>query len=279
MAHNLIIVNGEDVWRDLFPECTVYIVRLQTSKWLLEDGLLSVFDDGKKMRVDSVLWRIAPTRTFPHHRDALELVRYAGVPCVNPPSVLLRELHRLSMLNDLKNCGLPVIPFTGVIGETLMAQLSPKIPSVIKIGTHHAGYGKMRLSNTEQWEDMSDLVVAANNYFTLEPFIEYRRDMRMMAIGDQMWAMARQGSRWKANTGVVDAQITVAPDILYDYTRRLMQYLSADILALDILETHDGDYYVLESNAVPGLAGFPYATIEAIVEQMRTKINQNSVTL
>ncbi|MCU0514001.1 MAG: hypothetical protein MUE40_15700 [Anaerolineae bacterium] len=272
MGHQLIIVNGEDFWADYFPGRAVYDVRLQTSKWLYEDGRLWVFDAGRRLRVDSLLWRIGPTRPRPADRDVLELVRFAGVPCVNAPAVLLRDLHRLTMLADLRACDLPLVPFTAIVGDVLMSQLAPRLPAVIKIGTHHAGYGKMRLTDLEQWYDMMDVVVAADTYFTLEPYIDYVQDIRMMAVGDRIWALARRGSRWKANAGYVETQLIAAPEVLYDYTRRIMHYLQADLLAVDILQTAAGDYYVLESNAVPGLTGFPTAVVEAIAERLNTRI-------
>lgn len=273
MLKNLILVNAEEFWDEYFPEYQLYHVRLQTSKWLLHEGQLWVFDGGKRMRVDGILWLIGAVQPNPYHRDILELIRFAGVPCVNPATVLLRDLHRLTMLNDLREAGLPVVPFTGVVGTTLMHQLPPQVPSVIKIGNHHAGNGKMRLNALEQWQDMAELVFAADQYYTIEPFIEYRRDIRMLAVDRQIWALERQGSRWKANSGIVETRLIAAPDILYDYTRRLMQHIQADIMALDILETADQEYFVLEYNAVPGLNGFPFAVIEAIVERVKARVN------
>jgi D-alanine-D-alanine ligase-like ATP-grasp enzyme len=51
-----------------------------------------------------------------------------------------------------------------------------------------------------------------------------------------------------------------------------MAHFEADVLALDILQLADGQYVILEANAVPGLAGFPEATIEAIAQRMRAKL-------
>ena len=102
MIETLVLVNGEEFWSDYFPEYQVHHVRLQTSKWLLNDGKLWVYDNGLKIRVDSLLWRIGAVQPYPNHRDILELVRFSGVPCLNPAELLLRDLHRLTMLNDLK---------------------------------------------------------------------------------------------------------------------------------------------------------------------------------
>jgi ribosomal protein S6--L-glutamate ligase len=159
MVETLIVVNGEDFWDSYFPDYDVYHVRLQTSRWLLHNGQLTVFDTsaGKAIRVDRVLWRGAPVRPFPNHRAVLELIRFARVPCLNSATVLLQGLERISMLTELHEIGLPVTPFTAAIGP-LMGQIQPTLPAVIKIGNYHAGYGKMLLSTLEQWQDMKDFV-------------------------------------------------------------------------------------------------------------------------
>jgi ribosomal protein S6--L-glutamate ligase len=63
------------------------------------------------------------------------------------------------------------------------------------------------------------------------------------------------------------------PDLLADYTRKAMAHLGADVLGLDFLQTRHGDYVLLESNDIPGLAGFPDAVKHAIADQMRAKLS------
>src|SRR5688572_11819755 len=122
MKQTLILVNGEEFWEAYFPDYEVQHIRLQTSRWLLHEEQLWVFDTTHKIktRVDNILWRIQAVRPFPHYHAILELIRYAQVPCVNPVSVMLRSLDRLSMLNELREIGLPVVPFTGIAGAELM---------------------------------------------------------------------------------------------------------------------------------------------------------------
>jgi ribosomal protein S6--L-glutamate ligase len=275
MVPTLVIVNGEDFWHEHFADdYEVYHVRLQTSKWMLTDGTLFVYDGNKQIRVDAIFWRIGAIQPYQHHREILELIRFSGVPCVNSPTVMLDDFNRWSMLNRLKELKIPIVPFTAVVGSLLANQMKLEIPSVIKVGSYHAGYGKMRITSLEQWQDMTDFVFATDGYFTIEPFINYKRDIRCLAIGNQIWTLARQGSRWKANTGIVETHLISAPDILYDYTKRVVEILDADIIALDILETQDNEYFVLESNSVPGISGFPNAVVEAIVERVNQKITK-----
>jgi ribosomal protein S6--L-glutamate ligase len=274
MAKTLVMVNAEEYWLDLFPEYEVYPVRYQTCRWMLRDGKLWVIDTagGKSIRADSLFWRIGPVRPLPNHRAVLEMVHFAGVPCLNPASVLLRGLERLTMLNELRDIGLPVVPFTALIGAALMNHIQPQLPAVLKVGSYHAGYGKMLISSLEQWQDATDMLAIMEDYFTIEPYIDYARDIRCVGVGEQVWAMARSGSRWKANSGYVDTRLIAAPPELYEYTRRIMAHSGADLLALDILETRDGQYIVLECNDVPGLTGFPDSVTDAIVERMKAKI-------
>lgn len=274
MGRRLVLVNCEEFWTEHFADYELFPVRLQASRWLLKDGKLWVFDSttGKGVTADGVFWRLGPVRPFANHRAVLEMIRCAQIPCVNSAQVLLRGLDRLAMLNGLREIGLPVVPFTAVIGPHLLDQIEIRLPVVIKVGSYHAGYGKMLVTSFEQWQDVKDLVFITDDYLTLEPFIEYKRDIRCMGVGNQVWAMARNGSHWKTNSGIVDAELIPAPAPLYEFTRRAMEHWNADVLALDILETHDGQYVVLESNDVPGFAGFPYAVAEAIVERMHTKM-------
>lgn len=273
MIKTLVIVNGEKFWHDYFVEdFEVHHVRLQTSKWMLQDDKLFVYDGGKRIRVDSVFWRIGAIQPYPYHREVLEIIQFSGVPCINATNVMLDDLNRWSMLNRLKSLDIPVVPFTATIGAILVNEIKPQIPSVIKVGSYHAGYGKMRISSLEQWQDMTDFVFATDGYFTIEPFIDYKRDIRCLAVGDQIWSLARNGSRWKANSGVVETQLISAPAILYEYTKRVVDSLDADIIALDILETQDDEYIVLESNCVPGLSGFPDIVFNTIAERVKHKV-------
>lgn len=270
-----MFVNAEVYWADYFGEYDVHQVRLQTSKWLLRDGKLWVFDTaiGKGIRVDNAFWRIGAIRPHPFQRAVLELLRAAHVPCVNSAATMLRGFDRLAMLNELREIGLPVIPFNAVIGPDLMSQLQPQLPSVIKVGSYHAGYGKIRIEGLEQWQDMKDLLFITEDYFTVEPFIDYTRDIRCLGIGNEVWALARNGSHWKANVAYVETQLIPPPAILYEYTRRAMEHFDADILALDFLETRTGEFILLESNDVPGLSGFPDTVTHALVKRVKERLN------
>lgn len=274
MKRTLVVVNGEKYWHGHFPESEFEVVyrRLQDCSWALRDGVLWCVDREAAVRVDGLLWRVGAIRPQASYRTALEIIRLSGVPCVNPATVLLRGYERLSMLAELRAAGLPVIPFDVAVGDGMARRLGREFPFVVKAGNHHAGYGKVRVKDSEQWSDVADLLFAVDDYVTVEPFIDYRRDVRCLAIGERMWSMVREGAAWKANVDTRRHQVIDPPPRLAEWTRRAMRHLGADTLALDFLEKPDGSYVLLESNDVPGLSGFPEAVRQEMVDRLREKL-------
>ena len=269
---NIIVVNGETDWQEYFPGYQVHSRRIQNSSWLYHQQTLWVFDPSGSLRVDAVLWRVGAIKPQPEHRHALELIRMAGIPCLNPATILLKGYDRLSMLNELREAGLPVQVFSVALGERMLDLLHPDFPAVLKVGNFHGGFGKIRVENEGQWADARDMAFVTSDYATLEPYIDYTRDIRCLAVGDQIWAMARRGVTWKANTQTQEYQIIRAPAQLEAWTRQAINHLQAEVLALDFLEKSDGSYVLLESNDIPGFSGFPTAVREAVAAQLYKKL-------
>lgn len=270
----LIVVNGENDWQGYLPGIEVQQIHLQESKWLYHDGKLWVFHPAGVTRVDAILWRVGAIRPHHNHRTVLELIRLAQVPCVNPVQVLLRGFDRLSMLNELREAGLPLLPYSVALGERTLDLFQPALPAVLKVGNYHGGLGKARIEDNNQWADAKDLLFVTDDYITIEPYIDYLQDIRCLAVGEQMWAMARQGASWKANAQTISYQIIDAPPILQEHTQRAMAHFKADVLGLDFLQTRDENYHLLESNDTPGLSGFPDEVRKALARQVREKMER-----
>jgi ribosomal protein S6--L-glutamate ligase len=273
---NLIVVNGEADWQKYFAGIEVHQVYLQTSRWLYHDEKLWVFDSTGVTPVDGVLWRVGAIKPHSSHRSTLELIRFAQIPCVNPVQVLLRGYDRLSMLNELREAGLPLLPYSIALGERILDVLQPTLPAVIKVGNYHGGFGKARLQDEGQWADLKDLLFVIDEYVTIEPYIDYEQDIRCLAVGNQLWAMARQGTTWKVNNQTASYQVIDPPPILQTYTRQVMSHFNADILGLDFLLTRDGNYVLLESNDIPGLSGFPDKARQAVARRVREKLEASA---
>lgn len=270
---NLLVVGGAFDFRADFPEYNVIARSLDGTRWLLrEDNTLFLFDSNGAMRIDAVLWRVGAIRPRPQHRQALELIRLAGVPCINAAQTLLRGFDRLSMLAELREVGVPFVPFTAALGESVLERIEPDLPCVLKLGNWHGGLGKARLTTPETWADARDLALTSEDYATVEPFINYKRDVRVMVVGAQMWAMSRSSEAWKVNRGVSEIEIIPVPAELGDWTRRVQSHLAADMLGLDWIETPAGKWICLECNDVPGLTGWPDGVRRALISCVREKI-------
>ncbi|QQR41988.1 hypothetical protein JKA73_22940 [Myxococcus xanthus] len=274
MKSHIAVINGEQYWRSWFPEHEVIAVRLQDASWVLKEGTLWCITREAATPIGGVLWRVGAIRPDPRHRTVLDLIRLSGVPCVNPAAALARCHDRLAMLAEMREAGLPVIPFNAALGDEMVRRIARPAPFVVKVGNHHGGYGKALVRNDAEWSDLADLLFAANDYAVVEPFIDYRRDVRCLAIGDQFWAMAREGAGWKANVQTRKHQVIDPPPQLVDFTRRAREQLRADIVALDFLEAQDGQYLLLECNDTPGLSGFPESLRAALAGCLVHRMSQ-----
>ena len=246
--------------------------RLQTSRWLYHDDQLWVFDATGSVRVEAVPWRVGAIRPHPGHRTVLELIRRARVPCVNPAAVLLRGYDRLSMLNELREAGLPVPTMTIALGEERLDRFEPPLPAVVKVGNYHGGYGKARPRDAEEWANVKDLSFATEEYVTVEPYIAYTRDIRCLAVGGAAVGNGPARPLLESQHGHGTLRDDTGADVLRAYTTRAMEHLGADLLGLDFLETPDGAHILLESNDTPGLAGFPEAARRAVAAVVRRQI-------
>lgn len=255
----VVVINGERDWGQYFPDMEVVRVRIQDAGWVMRDGQLWVLTADGAWKVDGVLWRVGAIANHWRQRAALNLIRQSGVPCVTRAAALVRCHDRLAMLAELREAGLPVVEFDASVGPQLASRIGRDAPFVAKVGSHHGGHGKV-LVRQGQWPEIADLVEAADDYVTTEPFIDYVRDVRVLLIGDRLWGMARKGSGWRANVDTVHAHMIDPPEVLAGHALRFAAHIGAEMLALDALEDPEGRFVILESNETPGLAGFPETT-------------------
>jgi ribosomal protein S6--L-glutamate ligase len=271
-TRQILVMNGEPDWAAHFPDAVVTPMRLQDCSWVLRDQKLVVIDRQGSFTPDAILWRVGAVRLQPRHRIALELIRLAGVPCVNPARTILRTFDRLSGLAEMREIGLPTVSTHVALGEGMALHTGRPAPFVVKAGNHHAGYGKARVESDQAWPELADLLFAVDDYVATEPFIDYARDIRCLVVGDRVWAMSRQSDTWKANVGTKKAQVIEPPAAIEEMSRRAAAHLQADILGLDFLETQSGDFVLLEANDTPGLSGFPEETREALAAIVRAHL-------
>ncbi len=269
----VLIVNGEQYWADILSEFEVVQKSIQNTSWIIKNGRLFIADSEGVFEPDGILWRVGAIKPTRIQTDALNLIELAGIPCVNSAATLKVGFDRLSMLAAIKNQGLPVINFNVVTKSTHLKNIKMEFPFVVKAGNYHGGFGKVLIEDEKKWQDINDLLFVTDCYITIEPYINYVRDIRYLAIADKVWAMSRRGKFWKANVETTDyEQIEPRPDLV-DQLKALQNKTGADILAIDILEEENGKLHIVEYNDIPGLTGFSDELKYELAEVLRKKLN------
>lgn len=253
----VLVINGETYWQEFLPDYKVEQKKIQSTEWLLKDNQLFAIDQNGVCKPGKILWRVGAIRPNAKHKTALDLIQLSRIHCVNSADVLTKGFDRLTMLNVLIECKLPVIPFNVATTSTQLKNIEIPFPFLVKAGNYHGGFGKVLVENEEKWQDIKDLLFISEDYITIEPFINYDKDIRYLAIGNKIWAMARKGKFWKANVQTTDFVLIDPEETLIEQTKKLQSFLKADIVAIDILEEKDGNRYFVEYNDIPGLSGFP----------------------
>jgi hypothetical protein len=126
---------------------------------------------------------------------------------------------------------------------------SDNFPCVAKIGTAHAGFGKMKIQGLPELEDFRSVVALQSRYVTLEPFIDWDYDFRIQKIGSHYRAFRRFSTNWKGKgMSQHDEDIPVTPQYK-QWIDLAAEALGMDICALDGVHSKTDDKeYILELN-------------------------------
>mmetsp|Transcript_62988 Transcript_62988/g.177667 ORF Transcript_62988/g.177667 Transcript_62988/m.177667 type:complete len:348 (+) Transcript_62988:145-1188(+) len=197
---------------------------------------------------------------MPHFdgRSRLDGLLFADVPAVNSlQSILLfcerpavqGQLHRLQRrLGD----EFPVVPqHFASSSRSFMYGLT--FPAVVKVGSAHAGAGKMRIADHHQMSDFrSVLAMMPDEHCFAEPFIEGASDLRIQKIGGHVRAFRRVdiSGEWKTNTGTAHMQELECADRWRRWAEVAAEMFGGlDILTVDaIVEEGTGREVILEVN-------------------------------
>lgn len=268
----IIVVNGENYWHGHFKNKNVIQIKIQNSEWIYKNKKLHVVFGSQVIVPDAILWRVGAIKPSIKHLHALHLIKLSKIPCVNDADVLLQGFDRLSMLSVLQACNLPVVPFNVITNSHLISHLTEPFPFVIKAGNYHGGFGKMLIETESIWQDVQDILFISEDYVVAEPYINYVRDLRYLAVGDDVWAMARKGRFWKANVHTTDYVLIDLDEHMVGYVKTLQDYLKADVVAMDIIEDSEGNHHIMGYNDIPSVVGFPNTVIEKIAACLLTKL-------
>jgi len=210
------------------------------------------------VKVDMVLIRnVCYSIHGTDHRNVLFGLMHAGIPAVNSLVSEYMQLERPLMFGALrsvqKRLGADRFPLIeqNYYSSWSEMKFTPNYPIVVKVGHTHAGFGKIRVPDHHQLEDLGSVLALHGDYAVAEPFLKGVYDLRIQKIGDRIRCYKRIGfNSWKTNTGAADLEeIPIKEEyrLWVDECSKLFGGL--DMLAVDAIhdETTDKDY-ILELN-------------------------------
>lgn len=124
-------------------------------------------------------------------------------------------------------------------------------PCVIKVGSTHAGFGKMLAHNESDYKDAESVLALSSEYYTTELLIpDIIEEIRVQKIGDFFRAYHRRSSSgWKGNWGDIKfADCEMTPKYQEWANEVAACFGGLDIFAIDVLRTKSGKEWILEVN-------------------------------
>ena len=191
------------------------------------------------------------------YKNFLFAIQLAGVPCVNSVQSLIdfteraRALHVGNLVEQELPEDFQMVPidYYSNLGELYF---EPKYPLVAKVGSAHAGYGKMMFkANNSNLDDFHGLVAMQREYITFEPFLDRSYEYRLQKMGTVIRCYSRESTThdWKANQGegiIKDLPVTARHLRIAECISK--QYPHFDIWGADLLVTKGHQEYCLEIN-------------------------------
>eukprot|EP00727_Mastigamoeba_balamuthi_P002510 m51a1_g12256 putative synapsin short isoform (746) ;mRNA; f:169341-171976 len=187
---------------------------------------------------------------------------HAGVPTVNSWPSLLAEFERPIVYGALaqvaRKYGKATFP---LIDQNYYPDHSeivvvPQYPVVLKVGFPHAGFGKVKVENSEDLEDVASLVALHHDYATAESFVsDVAYELRIVRIAGSRGAPTyyrahkRVGMGWKVNTGASEREDVEMCERWKFWADRASECLGGlELLALDAIVDSSGHETILEVN-------------------------------
>lgn len=101
------------------------------------------------------------------------------------------------------------------------------------------------------YKDTLSIIQLSKDFYTAEPFINYKYDLRIQKIGNHYRGFKRESliGNWKANVGeakATDVELEKRHIFYIEEASKIMGGL--DICALDVLGDADGNEHILELN-------------------------------
>ncbi len=168
--------------------------------------------------------------------------------------------NKFHMIKVLHEAGLPVpsSAYTLSTDETILAAEKIGYPAVIKIISGYGGKGVMKASTETDIAPITDTLTLFEQEICLQEYIENPgEDIRIIVVGDQTYSYKRVGEEeFRSNISTGGQREKVEPsEEMVESAVKASRLCGLDIAGIDILESDNGEFYIGEVNASPGVEG------------------------
>jgi ribosomal protein S6--L-glutamate ligase len=225
------------------------------------DGRVRVTTAGCELTdFDAVLVRTMPPGSLEQvvfRMDALAQVEAAGVVVLNPPKAVEVAVDKYLTTARLARAGLrsPRTITCQTADDAMVAFTELGGDVVVKPLFGSEGRGITRLGDEALALRAFKMLSGFGAVLYVQEFIPHEGyDCRLLVLGDEIFAMRRSSSSdWRTNVSRgATAESLQASDETVDMARRSAAAVGAPLAGVDLLRGRDGQWYVLEVNAVPG---------------------------
>ena len=195
--------------------------------------------------------------TVPDFRNILYGFYHANIPMINELPAIMAEIEKPLMYGRLRK-------IRDIYGENnfpLIQQyyypnfaeicITPSSPFVLKVSYPHAGYGKIRVKDHHEIDDLRSILALHKDYCSIEPLIDVDYELRIIFIAPSYYRVHKRSSlNWKVNYGMSNIREECEMKPSWKKWIDLIYQNYPDMLTFDIdaLVDKNGKEYILEVN-------------------------------
>ena len=197
----------------------------------------------------------------PDFRNILYGFYHSNIPMINELSGIMAELEKPIMYGRLRK----IRDTYGEENFPLIQQyyypnysevcITPNAPYVIKVSYPHAGYGKIRVKDYHDLDDIRSILALHKDYISIEPLIDVDYELRIVFIAPNYYRVHKRSSInskvfWKVNSGMSNIREECEMKPEWKKWVDLIYKTYPDMLTFDIdaLVDKKGKEYILEVN-------------------------------
>ena len=193
----------------------------------------------------------------PDFRNVLYGFYHSNIPMINELSAVLAEIEKPIMYGRLRKIrdtyGEENFPLIKQYYYPNYSQIciTPDAPYVLKVSYPHAGFGKIRVKDYHDIDDLRSILALHKDYISIEPLIDVDYELRIVFIAPNYYRVHKRTSlNWKVNYGMsnIREECNLKPnwkkwiDLIYKSFPDML------IFDIDALVDKNGKEYILEVN-------------------------------